>query len=368
MAAMVRVGELLDGHVSLDLECLDRIYLNGYVPNLQVGGQVVVPDPHLGFPIPSPAILEKIGLGFRKAVTAVRARTTRSRGPFAKGERKLEVMRPYLDRLAVTGAVRGGGDRGGPGVPAGVHRHHLRIPTPRGLACRGSATPRPTGGSPATTSISGDETSGRRSSKSAPTFRTRSSLAQRPRVGQTRSGRGRDRVHRARQRVRRLDDPAGLQALCDPLGPGRDPGVLPSAGGPRLPLPLTDGGPGRRVLVGAVDAPGRGLRTMCSTPRATPGVLRGAGGRQPRHRPPRRDRDDLRRRRVRHARPPEGHQTRCFARGTEVTLNAYYKHSRVKQYLKDGRALRIETVINDTGDLGCRAGSSTCPKSSGQGP
>jgi hypothetical protein len=26
--------------------------------------------------------------------------------------------------------------------------------------------------------------------------------------------------------------------------------------------------------------------------------------------------------------------------------NAFYKHSRLKQYLKDGRALRIETVIN----------------------
>jgi hypothetical protein len=37
----------------------------------------------------------------------------------------------------------------------------------------------------------------------------------------------------------------------------------------------------------------------------------------------------------------------------EVTINAYYRHSRVKQYLKDGRALRIETVINDPGDLGC---------------
>ena len=29
-----------------------------------------------------------------------------------------------------------------------------------------------------------------------------------------------------------------------------------------------------------------------------------------------------------------------------------YKHSRVKQYLKEGRALRIETVINKTRDLG----------------
>jgi hypothetical protein len=37
----------------------------------------------------------------------------------------------------------------------------------------------------------------------------------------------------------------------------------------------------------------------------------------------------------------------------EVNVNAFYRHSRIKQYLKDGRALRIETVINDPGDLGC---------------
>ena len=29
-----------------------------------------------------------------------------------------------------------------------------------------------------------------------------------------------------------------------------------------------------------------------------------------------------------------------------VVLNVFYKHSRVKQYLKEGRAMRIETVIN----------------------
>ena len=62
MAAVVTVNDVLDGHVGLDLECLDRIYLNGYVPNLQVGGQVVqFLTAHLGYPIPSPAILEKIG-------------------------------------------------------------------------------------------------------------------------------------------------------------------------------------------------------------------------------------------------------------------------------------------------------------------
>ena len=35
-----------------------------------------------------------------------------------------------------------------------------------------------------------------------------------------------------------------------------------------------------------------------------------------------------------------------------VTINALWRHSRVKQYLKDGRALRIETVVNSPDDLG----------------
>ena len=46
-------------------------------------------------------------------------------------------------------------------------------------------------------------------------------------------------------------------------------------------------------------------------------------------------------------------KTKVVTRGTEVTVNAFFKHSRVKQYLKDGRALRIETVVNPLTDLGC---------------
>jgi hypothetical protein len=38
-----------------------------------------------------------------------------------------------------------------------------------------------------------------------------------------------------------------------------------------------------------------------------------------------------------------------------VVLNLFYKHSRIKQYLKDGRAMRIETVVNAPRDLGCNA-------------
>src|SRR5215213_1687235 len=57
----VSVNDILDGHVGLDLECLDRIYLNGYVPNLQVGGQIVQFLALRGFPIPSPVVVDRIG-------------------------------------------------------------------------------------------------------------------------------------------------------------------------------------------------------------------------------------------------------------------------------------------------------------------
>ena len=59
---MVTVNEVLGGHVVLDIECLDRVYLNAYVPILQSSGQVVAfMTQHLGMPIPSPALLDKIG-------------------------------------------------------------------------------------------------------------------------------------------------------------------------------------------------------------------------------------------------------------------------------------------------------------------
>ena len=56
MARVLTVNDVLDGHVVLDIECLDRIYLNAYVPILQSSGQVVAfMTQHLGMPIPSPA-------------------------------------------------------------------------------------------------------------------------------------------------------------------------------------------------------------------------------------------------------------------------------------------------------------------------
>ncbi|HEU5421687.1 MAG TPA: hypothetical protein VFV41_28675 [Streptosporangiaceae bacterium] len=47
-------------------------------------------------------------------------------------------------------------------------------------------------------------------------------------------------------------------------------------------------------------------------------------------------------------------KTKVVTRDTDVTINVFFKHSRIKQYLKDGRALRIETVVNAPGDLKCQ--------------
>ena len=38
-----------------------------------------------------------------------------------------------------------------------------------------------------------------------------------------------------------------------------------------------------------------------------------------------------------------------------VLVNVFYKHSRIKQYLKDGKAMRIETAGGAPRDLGCNA-------------
>ena len=100
-ARAVTVNEVLGGHVQLDLECLDRLYLNGYVPALQVGGQVVTfLHGHLGKPVASPAVIEQIGTRFRQAVARFAEDNDIPMVKFRKGIRKADVMRPLLARAA----------------------------------------------------------------------------------------------------------------------------------------------------------------------------------------------------------------------------------------------------------------------------
>src|SRR3954470_19259379 len=51
-------------------------------------------------------------------------------------------------------------------------------------------------------------------------------------------------------------------------------------------------------------------------------------------------------------RTPGRFRTRVLTEGVIPSLHIDYKHSRIKQYHKEGRALRTETTINDTRDFG----------------
>ena len=98
------MNDVLDGHVTLDIECLDRIYLNAYVPILQTSSQVVAfLSGHLGFPFPSPALFRQMGDRFRKAVLSFSDANDIPWVKFGKDEAKLEVMQPHLARQAATG-------------------------------------------------------------------------------------------------------------------------------------------------------------------------------------------------------------------------------------------------------------------------
>jgi hypothetical protein len=66
---MASIPELLKGHVTLEVECLDRLYLNGYIgPLATPGGLVTFMREQLGKPIASPVVLGQISEKFRGAV------------------------------------------------------------------------------------------------------------------------------------------------------------------------------------------------------------------------------------------------------------------------------------------------------------
>ena len=94
----IDVNEVLKDHVTLDVECIDRIYLNGYIPNLQVPGQLVNFLRHRGYAIPSPAILGKTTEAYKAAVEAFAAESDIPLFHFERGFRKDDVAAEYRKR------------------------------------------------------------------------------------------------------------------------------------------------------------------------------------------------------------------------------------------------------------------------------
>jgi hypothetical protein len=63
LGPVATAADLVAGHVALNISCVDRLYLNGYVPGLQTpGGVVYFLHQVRGNPIASPALFEKTGV------------------------------------------------------------------------------------------------------------------------------------------------------------------------------------------------------------------------------------------------------------------------------------------------------------------
>jgi len=86
---MPSIPELLNGHVTLEVECLDRLYLNGYIGSLATsGGLVTFMREQLGKPIPSPVVLGIVSERFREAVKTMAERDGIPVIQFSHGEKK----------------------------------------------------------------------------------------------------------------------------------------------------------------------------------------------------------------------------------------------------------------------------------------
>jgi hypothetical protein len=97
------VDDVLTEHVRFQVECIDRMFLNVYVPQLQYpAGLVGYVQRQLGLPIASTAPLAKITDAFFTAVH----RFARDNGipwvDFVRGQRKDDVMHEHLE--AFTGS------------------------------------------------------------------------------------------------------------------------------------------------------------------------------------------------------------------------------------------------------------------------
>ena len=94
------VAEVLADHVTLEVECIDRMYLNLYVPKLQYEtGVVGFFRNHLGYSFASSALMDPITKGFVRSIERFVGETGVDLVTFEKGQRKDDVAHEYLSRF-----------------------------------------------------------------------------------------------------------------------------------------------------------------------------------------------------------------------------------------------------------------------------
>jgi hypothetical protein len=91
------VAEILHDHVTFELEAIDRMYLNAYVPSLQTGaGFVYFLKTQLGARVPSTMMVAPMSERFVEAIDRFVATEEIDLVTFKKGERKDDIAKRYL--------------------------------------------------------------------------------------------------------------------------------------------------------------------------------------------------------------------------------------------------------------------------------
>jgi hypothetical protein len=349
MSVARTVAAILAEHVTLEIEGIDRLYLNVYVPQLQhVGGVVGFFRGHRGQPIASSALMAPISLAFVAAIE----RFVREQGvpllTFTKGQRKDDVAKEHLARFEADGKTEGVLFVGKAQEKASVYRTEKRRRPdghPYPWLVRSTALVNQY-------YVYGvDRDFGPFFLKFCSYFPYTARLCVN----------GHEYLKRqlAHEGIafEALDngllscaDPARAQAICDALGAEQLDALLRKWLA-RLPHPFTpdDQRAGYRYELSILQAE-FALTQVLDRP-LTGRVFFEAVIRE--HldlgRP---DQVQLIFDRRVTRRTPGRFRTRVITEGVIPSLHVDYKHSRIKQYHKDGRALRTETTINDTRDFG----------------
>ena len=354
---MPNIASIIRDHVTLSISCVDRLYCNAYLPSLQTpGGLVWFLTEHLGHPIASPALFspmrERFVGSIRRFVRTQEIASVR----FERGQRKDDVVAPYRARFEKSEGVvlvgvaqermrsfRASKHRDGRAVsfdfsrqPVAVNHFYFYFQDPDwgpGFLKIGSYLPYPV-----KLCLNGHEWAKQQL---------------------RREGIGFESLDNG---FLSCEDPERLQEICSGLGP-EDVQSCFDRWSHRLPWPMSPedraAGYEHRLAVWQLET---ALTQVFRRP------LQG------RHffEELIREHLDLGRpdrvsmvfaRRVQRNTPPprRGWRTRVITSGVEPSLHIDYKHSHVKQYFKEQRALRTETTINEPRDFAVNKGLRNLP-------
>jgi hypothetical protein len=331
----------------LEVECLDRLYLNVYVPTLQrVPGVLGFFRDHRGQPIASSALMAPISAAFVAAIKTFAEREGVPLVDFKRGQRKDDIAKEHLARFT-----------GSEGVLF-IGRAQEKTSVFRTEKRRNKTTGRPYAWIVPSTAIVNQFYVYAVDADFGPFFLKFSSYF--PYTGRL-CVNGHEYAKRqlAKEAItfealdngfRSCVDPARLQTICDGLTPARIDALLRKWLA-RLPNPFSDAdrAAGYRYELSVLQAE-IALTQVFDRPLTGRVFFEEVI----------RENLDLGRpdevalifnRRV-NRRTPGPFRTRVITDGVVPHLYVDYKRSRIKQYHKEGLALRTETVINDAYDFG----------------